>query len=105
MNNRGRVLPRDYIIGIVVFMIVTMGIIMMFSEFRKSDPNYPNSSDWDTFEDTFDKYDETVSSVDELESSATNIKDSGWGVLGLRVFHRASAPALPAITARSCFWV
>lgn len=78
----GEVLPRHYIIGIIMFTFVIVSGVSLLAEFNKSDSTFVDPVEYKKFNDTFNKYTEVTAQVDNMEESITNVEGEDYGILG-----------------------
>lgn len=76
------ILPRHYIMGIVIFTIFIVGGVSMMGIFAETDPTFTDSDKFTQFNDSFDVMSDVTTEVDDLESSITNA-DTDFGALGV----------------------
>jgi len=70
----GTILPRNYIIAILVLSIFIMGGTTILGKFRNYDPSFGNNSDFklDDFNSTFNRLDNISDSSQVMEDSIVN---------------------------------
>lgn len=68
------ILPRHYLIAILLFGLVVGGGVAMLSEVRSVNPTFGESDDLAEFNDTFAIMDEAVSRTDSLEEDMKSLK-------------------------------
>jgi len=66
------ILPRHYIIGIIMFVFFILGVISLITEFDNADANFMDSND----DDDFVKFNRTFNKLDDINESVNNIKDN-----------------------------
>jgi hypothetical protein len=76
------ILPRHYIIGIIMFTFFIVGGIAIMTEFSQDDPTFLDNDKYSTFNSTFNKYDQVTRNVNSLR---TNIEDADvdYGTFGV----------------------
>jgi hypothetical protein len=76
------ILPRHYIIGIIMFTFFVVGGIALMTEFSQDDPTFLDNDKYSTFNTTFNKYDQVTTNVNSLRS---NIEDADvdYGAFGV----------------------
>lgn len=78
-----KVIPRQYIIGILIFSMFIVGGTSLMSNFFEKDPTFGDKDKFSQFNDTFNIMDDVSDRVDALESSVVSVDtDPGlWGTL------------------------
>lgn len=77
----GEILPKHYIIGIIIFTFVTVGGISILSELRQSNPAPFNTEQFLLFNNTFNTYDDITTEVEGIRSNIEST-DSQFGLFG-----------------------
>lgn len=79
----GRVIPRQYIIGILIFSMFITGGMSLMSSFFEHDATFGDQDKYNQFNDTFNIMDDVSDRVNDLESSVVSVDtDPGlWGTL------------------------
>lgn len=79
----GEVLPRHYIIGILIFTLFIIGGVAMIGEFRKSDPSYVDDGNkFANFNKTFNVYTKITGQVSGMSDQVKEAKPD-TGILGV----------------------
>lgn len=80
----GEVLPKHYIIGIIMFVFIIMSGISLLSALNDTDPTYIDNTKFTEFNDTFNKYNEITTKVDGLKSGIEDAEPGqDYGTLGV----------------------
>ena len=80
----GEVLPKHYIIGIIMFVFIIMSGISLLSALNDTDPTYIDNTKFTEFNDTFNKYNEITTKVDDLKSGIEDAEPGqDYGTLGV----------------------
>jgi len=77
------ILPRHYLIGIILFTLFIVGGVSILAEFRNSDAGFGDSDRFNEFNQTFNKLTEVTESTETIEDNIVNAEvDEGiFGVL------------------------
>lgn len=75
------ILPRHYIIGILMFTFIIVGGVSMFGEFRSVYPSFGTDDEYDQFNRSFNKLTEVTIQINKLESNI-NSTDPEPGLFG-----------------------
>jgi len=76
------VLPRNYIIGIIMFTMVIVGVVALISMAQKDNPAMVDQQRLKDFNDTFNVMDDVNSTVGTFQDNIENA-ESDFGVLGV----------------------
>lgn len=78
-----RVIPRQYIIGILIFSMFIVGGVSLMSNLFEKDPTFGDQDKFNQFNDTFNIMGDVSIRVNDLESSVVSVDtDPGlWGTL------------------------
>ena len=76
------VLPRHYIIGIVIFTFMIIGGVSLISIVKTADSTFASDDKFIQFNKTFNKYNELNSSIVSLQSSITEAS-TDFGIFGV----------------------
>lgn len=71
-----------YIIGIVIFTMMILGVISMIGIFRTADPSFIDDDKFSEFNKTFNTLEEVSSSVGGLKDGIVD-SDTDWGAFGV----------------------
>jgi hypothetical protein len=77
-----QMLPRNYIIGIIIFTFFIVGGVSILGMFASVDPTFTNDEKFTEFNQTFNKLNEVSTQVDNLEKSITEA-DTDFGAFGV----------------------
>ena len=64
--------PSDYIIGTIIFTLLSMGIFGIYAEVQSSNAAFIDGEQYSSFNSSFYQYDKVQSSVGGLKSSITD---------------------------------
>jgi|2_EtaG_2_1085320.scaffolds.fasta_scaffold06554_5 hypothetical protein len=78
---RGKVLPSEYIIGIIIFTFFIVGGVSMMSEFSKQDATFTQDNKFTEFNKSFNVMSNVEDNVDSLQEDIEN-NEPEWGVFG-----------------------
>ena len=76
------ILPRHYIMGIVIFTIFIVGGVGMMGIFAATDPSFIDSDKFVQFNDSFDVMSDITKEVSDLETSVIEVP-SDFGLFGV----------------------
>jgi len=76
------ILPRHYIIGIILFTLFIIGGIAMIGEFRTVDSSFVDNNKFASFNNTFNVYDDVTTEVGGLKGNIENA-DTDFGLFGV----------------------
>jgi len=80
----GEVLPRHYIIGIIMFVFVITAGLALLANFNDSDPTYIDDTKYTEFNSTFNKFDDITNEVNELKDGIEGAEPGqDYGTLGV----------------------
>jgi len=65
------ILPRHYVIGIIIFTMVIVGGVSIISDFSKGNANFVNQDKFKSFNRTFNKMEELDQEVGDLKETVT----------------------------------
>jgi len=77
------ILPRHYIIGIILFTLFIVGGIAMIGEFRNDDPTFVDNDKYTSFNNTFNVYNNITEEVVDLKVGVENSTSTEFGALGV----------------------
>ena len=81
MNKLGKVLPSNYIIGIIIFTLFIVGGVSMMGIFNAEDSTFTDDEKFIEFNKSFNKLNEVTSSVESLQEDIEDNKPE-WGDFG-----------------------
>ncbi len=76
------ILPRHYIIGIVMFTFMIVGGVSIFSIYGNSEPSFIQDEQFQDFNNSFNVVNDITKQVDDLEESITEA-DTDFGLFGV----------------------
>ena len=76
------ILPRHYIIGIVMFTFMIVGGVSIFSIYGNSEPSFIQNEQFQDFNNSFNVVNDITKQVDDLEESITEA-DTDFGLFGV----------------------
>ena len=76
------ILPRHYIIGILIFTFIIVGGVSILGIFNDFDPTYAADEKFTQFNTSFNKINDVTTEVDDLESSISDV-DPAFGLFGV----------------------
>lgn len=76
------ILPRHYIIGIIMFAFIIVGGISILDSFQSTDPTFIDTQKYQKFNNTFNVYNDITEEVDTLENNIAE-SDTDFGSLGV----------------------
>lgn len=76
------ILPRHYIIGIIMFTFFIVGGVSLLSIFNDSNPTFTSDDKFTEFNQSFNVLDDVTDQVDSLEGSITEA-DTDFGLFGV----------------------
>jgi len=76
------ILPRHYIIGIVMFTFMIVGGVSIFSIYGNSEPSFIQDEQFQDFNNSFNVVNDITKQVDDLEQSITEA-DTDFGLFGV----------------------
>lgn len=79
---QGKVLPSQYIVGIIFFTLFLVGGISILASFRDVDDTFIDDDKFTQFNNTFNKYDTVRDKASDLQSSVVNA-DTDFGAFGV----------------------
>lgn len=82
MNKKGQTLPRNYVYGIVIFVLVIVGGTFLITQFMQSNAGFVNDEQFSRFNSTFNKQSEAVEQIGSMRSSIENASPD-FGIFGV----------------------
>lgn len=82
MNKKAEVLPRHYIIGIIIFTFFIVGGMAILTEFNNAKPTFIDDDKFTQFNSSFNKVNDLTTSIEDLETTITE-SDEEIGVFGV----------------------
>ena len=82
----GETNPKDYLIGIVIFVMLSLGGIPMINEMRSDNPDLLTAgevTEYTKLYRTFQKLDDLNDSVSSIQGDITNTENKEFGVFGV----------------------
>ena len=82
----GETNPRDYLIGIVIFVMLSLGGIALINEMRGDNSDFlttQESADYVKLNKTFQKLDDINDSISSIQEDITNTENKEFGVFGV----------------------
>lgn len=78
------VLPRHYIIGIIIFTFFIVGGIAILTEFNNARPGFVDDEKFTQFNSSFNKMNDLTGAVEDLENTITESdEDQDLGIFGV----------------------
>jgi len=80
----GNILPKHYIIGIIMFTFVTVAGLALLNEFNEADPTYIDSAKYTEFNTTFNKFNDITTEVGGIKDGIEGAEPGqDYGTLGV----------------------
>jgi len=78
-----QILPRHYIIAIMIFTMFIIGGVALIAEFKAVDNAFVDDERYSDFNQTFNKYDEVIEISEDTQTNIENMEDADFGIFGV----------------------
>ena len=77
------ILPRHYIIAIMLFTMIIIGGVAIIAEFRAVDDEFVDEERYADFNKTFNKYEDIMDISNNTQRNIQNMENTDFGIFGV----------------------